>query len=109
MVMKVFRHATEETWYNDKLFYELEELVRKCANGKQLWAAGAFIANESESLTEWQYDELCELWFDMKRRLGEVAPSLHAEDLMFSATASRAGYRSLSQYQRNRVLSWAEG
>lgn len=108
-VATFIKHAPRETFYNCKIFYELEELVRKSSDGKRLWAAGAFIANAADTLTVEQYDDLCELWFYAKRRLGVVAPSRHEEDQMFASSASKVVYTTLSEYRRDRVLRWVEG
>lgn len=108
-VATFFAHAPRETFYNCKIFYELEELVRRSLDGKHLWAAGAFIANAAETLTVEQYDELCDMWFQAARRLGVVSPSRLTEDRFFASSASKVVYTTLSEYRRDRVLRWVEG
>lgn len=105
----VAEFSKEENWYNIKLFCELEGVVRGADTGRELWAAGALIANEAERMTREQYDELCQVWWEKKKRVGGYAPpALFDEDKMFSAN-SRRGAKDMDKYLRNRIAEWVAG
>ena len=102
--------AKEETWHNIKLYCELEGVILGAVTGKELWAAGALVANEAERLTAEQYGDLCELWWEKRKRAGGgtkgyQSPTLFEEDQMFSVN-SNSGRGPKDRYLRNRVAAW---